>query len=214
MSQAPINDADLQERLFVARAGGLGGFLFDALQLLDVGKHQFHFDNFDVGKWIDIATYVDYVGIFETTDHLHDRINLTNVAEKLVAQPFAHTSAFDNAGNVNQFQDGRDDFLRFDVLGDSFEAVVGDADDPLVRFDRAKRIVRARCCLRTGQCVEQRAFAYIGQSDNSGFHRLCDFREIISRVGILNAANRKFECESPRFSPKLQRPAEVEHCKD
>ena len=50
------------------------------------------------------------------------------------------------------------------------EPVVGDADDPLVRLDRAERIVRALGRLRAGQGVEQRALAHVGQADDSGFH--------------------------------------------
>ncbi len=42
--------------------------------------------------------------IFETTQHMGNGINLTNISEELVPQSFTFCSASHQAGNINKFQ--------------------------------------------------------------------------------------------------------------
>ena len=61
-----------------------------------------------------------------------------------------------------------DELLGDDVLADPRQPVVGHADDPLVRLDRAERIVALWAALELREGVEQRALAHVGQTDDTG----------------------------------------------
>ena len=52
------------------------------------------------------------VAVFETANDLHNRVNLANVMEKLIAQPFPCARAFDQTGNIDKLDRGRHDLLR------------------------------------------------------------------------------------------------------
>ena len=88
-----------------------------------------------------VAGDVNHIGILKAANDLHDRVDLANVAEKFVAQPFAVAGPFDDPGDVDQLQRGRNDFLGDDVPGDPRQTFVGNIHDPFVRLNRAKRII-------------------------------------------------------------------------
>jgi len=109
------------------------------------------------------------VGIFEAADDLKDRIDASDVGEKLVAQAFAFARAFDQAGDVNEAPGGRDNFLRFDMGANGFESGVRDRDDADVRLDGGKGIVR-RESTGCGECVKECRFTDVRESDDACFH--------------------------------------------
>ena len=140
------------------------------LQSLHVGQQQFCFDHFNIVQWVDATTHVSDIVINKAAHDLQNGVDFTDVAEKLIAQTFTHAGAFDDARNIHQLQNRRNDFLRRNVFRDALQARVRNADNAFVRFDSAKRIVRALCSSRTGQSIKQSALADIRQADDSGFH--------------------------------------------
>jgi hypothetical protein len=65
------------------------------------------------------------------------------VAEELVAQALALAGAADEAGDVDQLDDGGDDLLGLDLGLDAQQARVGHREDADVGLDGAERVVRA-----------------------------------------------------------------------
>jgi len=86
------------------------------------------------------------------------------VRQKLIAESLALGGALDQAGDVDEFDDGGDLLLRLDDLVERFEARVRHLDDADVRLDRTERIVLGRCRFRGRECVEQRRLADIGET--------------------------------------------------
>ena len=84
---------------------------------------------------------VDDVGVVEAADDVQNGVDVADVGQELVAQAFALRRAADDAGDVDQLQDGRDDLLRFDELVDRGQPLIGDGDDADVGLDRAERVV-------------------------------------------------------------------------
>ena len=54
-----------------------------------------------------VAADVMNVAVFKTTHDLHDRVHFADVAEKLVAEPFARARAFDQPGDIDKLDRGR-----------------------------------------------------------------------------------------------------------
>ena len=104
---------------------------------------------------------MDHIIVFEATHDLQNGIDLTNVAEEFIAQPFAFAGTFDDAGDIDQFQSRWNNVLGNDVFGDSFEPSVGNTDHAFVGLDRAKRIVFTGSRFGKRQRIEQRTFANI-----------------------------------------------------
>ena len=109
------------------------------------------------------------IRIFKTADDLHDGIDFADVGEKFVAQTFALRRAFDEAGDIHEFDCGRNNDLRLGDLLQHFEPRIRHRDDADVRIDRAKRIIRRLRFAGAGDGVEQGGFSDIGQTDNSSF---------------------------------------------
>ena len=125
---------------------------------LHVGQHQLGVDRLDVAQRIDAAFDVDHVFVFVAADDVQNRVDVPQVAQELVAQPFALRRPADQPGDIDQLKDGRDDLFGFDVAVDRRQPRIGDRHGPHVRLDRAERIVLAGNPGR-GQRVEQRALA-------------------------------------------------------
>ena len=97
---------------------------------------------------------------------MEDGVGLADVGEELVAEALAFRRAAHQARDVDHFQIGEDDLLALRELGERGEARVDDRHDADVRLDRAERIVRALRA-RGGECVEDRRFADVRQSDDT-----------------------------------------------
>ena len=109
------------------------------LEAVEVGQHQLGLDDLGVAQRIDAALDVGHVGIVEAAQHVDDGVDLADVAEELVAEPFARGGAAHQAGDVDELELRRDDLRR---LGDARRALQplvrhGDAAD--VRLDGAER---------------------------------------------------------------------------
>src|SRR3546814_8707307 len=82
--------------------------LFEAFE---VGQQQFGLDRLGVGDGIDLVLDMLNVVILETAQDMDDRVDFADVAEKLVAEPFALRRAAHEAGDVDESELRRDDLL-------------------------------------------------------------------------------------------------------
>src|SRR3546814_2233680 len=86
---------------------------------------------------------------------MDDRIYFADVAEELVAEPFALRRAAHEAGDVDEGELRRDDLLAARDAGQLVEPRIGDRDVADVRLDRAEGIVGRLRRRGFGQRVEQ-----------------------------------------------------------
>ena len=70
-------------------------------------------DDLDVAHRIDRAGDVVDVVVLKTADDLDDGVDFADVGEELVAEALARARALDQAGDVDELEDGGDDLLRF-----------------------------------------------------------------------------------------------------
>ena len=138
------------QRFLVLAAGALAELHDAALEAVEVGEHQFGLDRLGVGDRIDAALDMGDVVILEAAQHVHDGVDLADVGEELVAQPFALRGAAHQAGDVDEGDAGRDDLLRLGDRGDLLQARIGHRHLAGVRLDGAERIVGG---LRGGRLV-------------------------------------------------------------
>ena len=106
------------------------------------------------------------VVILEAAQHVDDCIDLADVAEELVAEPFALARPFHKAGDVDKAQLGFDDLGALGDCGDLLETLVGDGDLADIGLDRAEGIVRRLRRLRLGERIEQGGLADVRQADD------------------------------------------------
>ena len=110
-------------RLLVLAGRALADLHDAALQTFEVGQHQLGFDRLGVRYRIDTALDMGDVVILEAAQHMHDGVDLADVGEELVAEPFALRGAAHETGDVDEIDAGRDDFLRAcRAFGDLFHA--------------------------------------------------------------------------------------------
>ena len=92
--------------------------------------------------------------VFEAPQNMDDCVDFADIAEELVAEPFALACAFHETGNVNKGELCRDDFGALCNLGNLVEPLVRHGNLPDIRLDRAERIVCGLRGLRFGECIE------------------------------------------------------------
>src|SRR5262249_123202 len=103
---------DLRLCLLVAAARSFGLAIGALLHGGEVGEDQLGVDDLDVAHGIDVARDVMNVAVLKTAHDLHDRIDLADVAEELVAEPFARARAFHEPRDVHELDRRRNDLLR------------------------------------------------------------------------------------------------------
>ncbi len=87
--------------------------------------------------------------IFKTTDYMQDRIDLTNMTEKLVTQTFTLACSLYQAGNIDKLHLGRNFIFCFDQVGEFVQANIRYRHYADIWFDGAERVVfriNCRCC--------------------------------------------------------------------
>ena len=150
----------------VTGAGFLDFAGVDALDGGEVGQGEFGDDGLDVGDGVDAAVDVDDIGVVEAADDVDDGVGLADVGEELVAEAFAFAGASDEAGDVDEFDDGGLDLLGLDDFSELGEAGVRDFDDADVGLDGAEGVVGSFDA-GFGQRVEKGGFADVGQADDA-----------------------------------------------
>ena len=119
--------------------------------------------------------------ILEATDDLHDGIDFADMAEELVAEAFALAGAFDQTGDIDEFDGRGNGLFRLGKRGQSVKSWVGNADDADVRFDRTERKIGRLRLAGAGDGVEEGGFTDIGQPDNSGLEHRCGRVSVVRR---------------------------------
>ena len=130
---------------------------------LEVGEREFEFDDAEV---FDRVGRAGDVVVDERPEHEDDRVDLADVGEELVAEPFTLARPLDEATDVDDLDGGVDDVLRLRHRGEAIEPVVGDLGDADVRILRGER-VRGGERTTTGECVVQRTLARVGEADQT-----------------------------------------------
>lgn len=87
--------------------------------------------------------------------------SVSRMFEELIAQPLALARTGHQSGDVDEFDDGRDDALGLYDAGEFGQARVGDFDHAHVGFDGAEGVV-GRFDPRFGKRVEEGGFADVG----------------------------------------------------
>ena len=112
-----------------------------------VRKNQLCGDDLNVPHGIDRARHVVNIPALKAANNLDDRINLADVAKELVAEPFSLACSLHETCDVNEFDGGRDDFLRFRKRRKLVQTLVGDIDDANIGLNRDRResLLRELC---------------------------------------------------------------------
>jgi hypothetical protein len=147
----------------------IGSIAIAALQAFEVGEHQLGLDRLGVGDGIDAALDMGDVAVLEAAQHVHDGIDLADIGEELVAEPFTLRGAAHEAGNVDEGDARRNELLRPGDVGELPHARVGDGDLAGVRLDGAEGIVRRLRRRRLRERIEEGRFADVRQTDDTAF---------------------------------------------
>ncbi len=164
-----FHDGKNGQRFLVLAGSALAGLLQTALDAFEVGEHEFRFDRVGIADRVDAAFDMGDVGIFEAAEHMDDGIDFADIGEELVAEAFALRGTAHEAGDVDEGDARRDDFLRLAGLCQQLHAWIGNRHFTGVRLDRAERIVRRLRRRRARQCIEESGLAHIGKPDDAAF---------------------------------------------
>ena len=156
---------------FVAPAEILFRFFLPALNRLHVRKDQFQVNRLNVTGGIDASVHMNDIFIFKTPDHVDDRIDLSDMAQKFVSETLPAARTFYQSCNINKFYCRRRHFLGMIHFSKHIQPFIRYHNNACIGFYGAERIVFRLCsCIR--YCIEKRAFPDVWQPDNTQFH--CD----------------------------------------
>ena len=139
------------------------------LHRLHVRKDQFQVDGLDIPPRIHRSVHVDDVLIFKAPNDVNNRVHFPDMAQEFVPQAFTPARALHQSCNIHKFNRGRRHLLRVIHLRQHVQPSVRYHHDACIRLNGAEGIV-LRLCAGVCDCVKQRAFPDIGQSDNTEFH--------------------------------------------
>ena len=171
--QVRFNFADRVANVNIIFVIGLGIFLgFEQLFFdgLEICQRQLGIDCLDIVDGIDPAGHMGHVFIFEAAHHVYDGVGFPDVGKKLVAEPLALGRPGDQPCNIDELHRGRNGFLRTDDALEHAEPRIGYRHHADIGVNRTKRVVLGRNFGRR-QCIEQRRFTDIGQSNYAAFNR-------------------------------------------
>ena len=106
--------------------------------------------------------------IVKATQHVEYRISFADVCEELVAETLALRRAFDQSGDIDDFDSRRDNAFGVAHLDELVQTVVRNSNNANIRFDGAEREI---CRLRLGvaEAVEESGFADVRETDDPAF---------------------------------------------
>jgi len=133
----------------------------------EIAEDEFRVDDFDVAHRVDRAGDVKDVTILETANDLDDGVDFADMGQELVAESLTRAGALDQSGDVDEFENGRNEFLRFGNAGQHGQSLVGHGDDAAVGLDGAERIVGRLRVAGAGDCVKKSALPDIGKPDDA-----------------------------------------------
>jgi hypothetical protein len=133
-----------------------------------VGQGQLELDDAEV---LDRVVRAVDVAVDEGAQDEHDRVDLADVGQELVAQALALARPLDEAADVDDLHRGVDDVLRLGHHRQPIEPIVGDRGDADVRVLGGERVRRGERAA-AGEGVVQGALARVGETDQAeAFHR-------------------------------------------
>ena len=88
--------------------------VFDRFEVLEL---QLGVDDAFVAHGVDRAVHMGDVAVVEAAQYVDDGVRVADVGEELVAQSFAFRRAFDQSGDIDDFDGGRNHPLGFVDLG-------------------------------------------------------------------------------------------------
>ena len=144
----------------------LFGLVDAALHHLHVGENQLQIDRLNVACRVDAALDVNDVVVLKAAHHMHNRVALADVGEKLVSQALALGCALDQTRDVDKLDRCGGVFVGVIHFGKHIETLVGNRHHADVRLDGAERIVGALCA-RIGDGVKQGALSHVGKTYNT-----------------------------------------------
>jgi len=168
MGDQALAEGEFGLRVFFASFRILFGLVLAALDGVHVGEDQLGVDDFDVAHGVNRAADVGDVAIFKAAHHMYDGVYLTDVAEEFVAQAFTLARAFDEAGNVHEFDGGRHQLRGPGDLRKHGEALIRHGDDAGVRLDGAEGIIGCLRLAGAGDSVKKGGFANVRKAYNTG----------------------------------------------
>jgi hypothetical protein len=113
------------------------------------------------------------------------------LARNWLPRPSPLRRAAHQAGDVDEGDPGRDDFLGAGDLGQGVQARLGHGDFAGVGLDRAERIVRGLGRRRLGQGVEQGGLADVGQADDGDFKGHGTLVDFVGRAITMDGRERR-----------------------
>ena len=137
-----------------------------AVEDLHIRKDQLEVDRLDVAGRVDAALDMHDIVVHKAAHDMHNRIHLADVRKELVAKPLSLGRAAHQPGDIHKLNRRGRVLLRVVHLSQLVQTLVRHSHDADIRLDGAERIV---CRLRPRVCdgVEQRAFAHVGQTDDT-----------------------------------------------
>ena len=129
-------------RVLVAALGFLLQRRRALLEAFEIGEHQLGLDRLDIVERRDLARDMGDVVILETAHDMGDGVAFADIGEELVAEPFAFRGAAHEAGDIDEGEPRRDDFLGTGDASQTLEARVGHRHIADIRLDGAERIIR------------------------------------------------------------------------
>ena len=119
---------------------------------------------------VQAVRVADDIRILKAANDVHNRLALADVGEELVAQALAVARALDQAGDIDELDDGRGRLLRVIHGGKLIQPLIRYSDNAGVRLDGGERVVFRKHVV-AGQCIEHGGLADVRQSDDSDSKR-------------------------------------------
>jgi len=111
---------------------------------------------------------VNDIAVLEAAHHVGDGVDLTDVGQKLVAQPLALRSTGHQTGDVDELHGGRYHLLRLDDLGQRKQPRIRHRHDADIGLDGAEgEVGRGNASL--GQGIEKSRFSDVWKADDTAF---------------------------------------------
>ena len=112
-----------------------------ALQDLQVRENQLQINGLDIAYRINRTIHMDYVRILKAAHDMHNRIDLSDIGQKLVAQSFAFGSSLHQSCDVHKFDDRRSHLCRMIQVGEQLQTLIRYRNHSDIRINGAERIV-------------------------------------------------------------------------
>ena len=96
-----LKNRGARDGFLVAAASKALGFIQRAADRFQIGQGKLGIDGVDIANRIDRSFDMDDVAAFKAADDVQNRVNLADVRQKLVAQPFTRAGPAHDAGDID-----------------------------------------------------------------------------------------------------------------